>query len=113
MQEEPINVEGCLMGGDGSGGERTKDPRLRRCGFGLVVLEPQQELPGDCMQKELSGDRSRLIRKIYFGSVPGAQNSYRAEANALLHAQIWTTEEKAHQPQAAHWDRHRNNKNLR
>ena len=99
MQEEPINVEGCLMGGHGSGGERTKDPRLRRCGFGLVVLEPQQELPGDCMQKEpsgdrrhkeLSGDRSRLIRKIYFGSVPGAQNSYRAEANALLHALTYT-----------------------
>ena len=38
---------------------------------------------------------------------------HRPETNALLHAQIWTTEDKAPQPQAAHWDRHRNNKNLR
>ena len=38
---------------------------------------------------------------------------HRPETNALLHAQIWTTEEKAPHPQAAHWDRHRNNKNLR
>ena len=75
-------------------------PRLRRCGFGLVVLEPQQELSGDRMQEEpsgdrrheeLSGDRSRLIRKVHFGSVLGAQNSYGAEANVLLHALTYTS----------------------
>ena len=31
-----FDVEGLLLGGDGSGGEHTKDARLRRCGFGLV-----------------------------------------------------------------------------
>ena len=50
----------------------------------------QKEPSGDRRHKELSGDRSRLIRKFFFGSVPGTQNSYRAEANALLHALTYT-----------------------
>ena len=74
-------------GGDGSGRERTKDPRIRRCGFGLVILEPQQ-VAGDC--SKVAGDCSKLIRMVYSGSVPGTQNSYRAEANVLLHALTYT-----------------------
>ena len=50
------------MGGDGSGGEHTKDPRIRRCGFGLVILEPQQ-VAGDC--SKVAGDRSKLIRMVF------------------------------------------------
>ena len=88
------------MGGDGSGGEHTKDPRIRKCRFGLVVLEPQQ-VAGDCSNdpeilsyasdlvncgpgateqwakvardcSKVAGDRSKLIPMVSFGSVPGA-----------------------------------------
>ena len=79
------------MGGDGSGGQHTKDPRIRQCGFGLVVLEPETtKASGD--REQLSGDRSLkpLIRKLYYGSAPGTQNSYRAEATVLLHALTYT-----------------------
>ena len=41
---EPIQVEGCTLGGDGSGGEHTKDPRIRQCGWGLVVLHVSEPL---------------------------------------------------------------------
>ena len=33
-----FDVQGLLLGGDGSGGENTKDARVRGCGFGLVAL---------------------------------------------------------------------------
>ena len=33
-----FDVEGLLLGGDGSGGEHTKDARLRRCGVALGLL---------------------------------------------------------------------------
>ena len=38
FQAEPIAVEGLLLPGDGSGGEHSKDPRIRRCGFGVAIL---------------------------------------------------------------------------
>ena len=90
MDSAPIDVEGCLMGGDGSGGEHPKDPRIRRCGFGLVVLEPETNASGD--REQLLGDQSSLplIRMLYYGSAPGTQNSYRAEATVLLHALTYT-----------------------
>ena len=47
MNSAPIDVEGCLIGGDGSGGEHTKDPKIRQCGFGLVALEPETNALGD------------------------------------------------------------------
>ena len=73
---EPINVAGCVMGGDGRGGTHTKDPRIRQCGWGLVILQPSPALE---------------VHTMFYGSVPGAQYAYRAEATQLLHALRRTT----------------------
>ena len=35
-----LDVTGKILAGDGSGGRNSKDFRTRRCGFGLVVIEP-------------------------------------------------------------------------
>ena len=42
----PIDVSGMLAAGDGdgSGGAETKDWRLRRCGFGVVIVHPEGPL---------------------------------------------------------------------
>ena len=71
FQAEPIAVEGLLLAGDGSGGEHSKDPRIRRCGFGVAILED-------------SKDGAVVVVKLIFGTVPGGQDSYRAEATAIL-----------------------------
>ena len=59
VPDEPgtlFNVEGMLLGGDGSGGEHTKDSRLRRGGFGLVALD----------------SLTLVVARMWYGSVPGA-----------------------------------------
>ena len=76
FQAEPINVEGLLLGGDGSGGEHTKDPRIKRCGFGVAILQ-------------ITEAKFKVI-KLCFGTVPGGQDSYRAEATAILFALLRT-----------------------
>ena len=70
FEAEPIKVEGLLLGGDGSGGEHSKDPRLRRCGFGVAILREDAD--------------AVVVVKLIFGTVPGSQDSYRAEATAIL-----------------------------
>jgi hypothetical protein len=75
MDEFPVNVEGMTLGGDGSGGEHSSDPRLRRCGFGLVAIE---------------GSQGIVPAHMWYGSTPGEQNTYIAEATALLHALRFT-----------------------
>ena len=35
---ERLCVQGCFLGGDGSGGRYSRDPRARTCGFGLAVV---------------------------------------------------------------------------
>ncbi len=35
---ERLCEHGCFLGGDGSGGKSSRDPRLRRCRFGLAVF---------------------------------------------------------------------------
>ena len=58
--EAPVDVTGMLLGGDGSGGEHTRDSRLRRCGFGLAVISDAPEL---------------VVHHLWYGSVPGENNS--------------------------------------
>ena len=75
-----IDVTGKLIGGDGSGGAHSKDFRTRRCGFGLVIIEPDA-----C---SLNGTSEQAIETIgqASGTVPGKQTVPRAEATAILHA---------------------------
>ncbi len=77
--EEALDVRGLVLGGDGSGGEHTRDHRLRRGGFGLVAVNAL----------------SHAVVKMWYGSVPGPQSGYTAECTALLHALLvswsWTT----------------------
>ena len=56
-----LNVNGCIIGGDGSGGARSKDIRMRRCGFAAVVVRPNSTL-----------DEYEYVGHA-FGSVPGKQ----------------------------------------
>ena len=72
--EAPFDVEGLVLGGDGSGGEHTRDSRLRRGGFGLVAVN----------------GLTHEVAKMWYGSVPGAQSGYTAECAALLHALLRT-----------------------
>ena len=72
--EELLDVHGLVLGGDGSGGEHTRDHRLRRGGFGLVAVNG------------LSHD----VVHMWYGSVPGPQSGYTAECTALLHALLRT-----------------------
>ena len=71
---EPLDVHDLILGGDGSGGEHTRDSRIRRCGFGLVAVNSE----------------SHAVVKMWYGSVPGAQSGYTAECTALLHALLRT-----------------------
>ena len=73
--EAPFDVQGLLLGGDGSGGEYSKDDRVRRGGFGLVAI--------DSLTLE--------VKRMWYGSVPGAQSGYTAECAALLHALLRTS----------------------
>ena len=55
-----------------------------------MVLESETNASGD--REQLLGDQSSLplTRMLYYGSAPGTQNSYRAEATVLLHALTYT-----------------------
>ena len=33
-----LDEHGCILGGDGSGGQNSRDPKTRRCGFGLAFI---------------------------------------------------------------------------
>jgi len=73
-----LDVNGATLGGDGSGGEHSRDPRLRRAGFGLVAIR-------------LNGKDSLFDYLGHaYGSIPGKQTVPRAEATAILHALIYT-----------------------
>ena len=67
-------MHGCYLGADGSGGENSKDPRVRRCGFGLVILHALDDFDNVTYVGHASG------------STPGKQTVPRSEATALLHA---------------------------
>ena len=45
LRVDPFPLDlGCVIGSDGGGGEESSDPRLRRCGWGFVVLRGAQYL---------------------------------------------------------------------
>ena len=69
-----MDVTGCIIAGDGSGGPHSKDPRARVCSFGLVCIKPYGKRGGFSMQWYANG------------SVPGNQTVPRADATAILHA---------------------------
>ena len=69
-----LDVRGLVLAGDGSGGEHTRDARIRRGGFGLVAV---------------NGLTQEVVR-MWYGNVPGAQSGYTAECTALLHALLRT-----------------------
>ena len=73
-------MDGCILGGDGSGGKFGRDPRTRRCGFGLVVLKPQSN----------DSDAFDYLGHVY-GAVPGKQTVPRSEATVLWHALKYTS----------------------
>jgi hypothetical protein len=67
------NFEGAVIGGDGSGGEQTSDPRLRRCGWSAVLIQSDPVSPVYGLP----------VAAIY-GPLLGHQSVARAELNALL-----------------------------
>ena len=71
---EQLDVQGAIIGGDGSGGPHSSDPRLRKRGFGLVVIRRSS----DNYHFDYLGHS--------YGSVPGLQTVPRAEATAILQA---------------------------
>ena len=80
-----LDVSGCVLAGDGSGGRNSKDFRTRRCGFGLAIIE-------ECSGEGTVGTRlsSPQVLGYASGSVPGKQTTPRAEAMALLFAFLTT-----------------------
>ena len=74
---ERIDVNGCILGSDGSGGAHSKHIRTRRCGFGIGIIR-------------LSSDGSFEWVGSAFGSVPGKQTVPRSEMTGLLHALMHT-----------------------
>ena len=74
---ERIEVTGCMLGSDGSGGVHSKHIRTRSCGFGMGIVK-------------LSSDGSFEVVGSSFGSVPGKQTVPRSEMIGLLHALMHT-----------------------
>ena len=72
-----IDVEGCVLGSDGSGGKYSRHIRTRRCGFGIRIIR-------------LRTDGSFELVGSAFGSVPGKQTVPRSEMTGLLHALMHT-----------------------
>ena len=68
-----LDVSGCILGGDGSGGKFGKQIRTRKCGFGFTAFR-------------LTKDRSFHRVRYALGSVPGTQTVPRSEITVLLHA---------------------------
>ena len=77
-----LDITGCFVAGDGSSGPNNKDPRLRRCSFGIAILRAGENLE-DC-------------HFVGSASVPGRQTVPRAEAAALLHVLRTTRGDKAY-----------------
>ena len=71
---ERLCVQGCFLGGDGSGGRYSRDPRARTCGFGLAVVSASVDY-----------ESAKLLGHV-IGSTPGKQTVPRSEAVVLLHA---------------------------
>jgi ribonuclease HI len=76
-----LDVNGKILGGDGSGGRLSKDFRTRRCGFGLAIIS----FTGEHGSLHFKKSQFQLVGYAS-GSVPGKQSVPRAEATALLHA---------------------------
>ena len=75
---ERLCVQGCFLGGDGSGGRYSRDPRVRTCGFGLAVVSASVDY-----------ESAKLLGHV-IGSTPGKQTVPRSEAVVLLHALKYT-----------------------
>ena len=78
--EGRLDVQGCLVGGDGSGGRHTRDPRLRRCAFSMVVIRP-----GNVSDPEVF-----KVLGIASGPIPGKQTVPRAETTGIWHTLRFT-----------------------
>ena len=70
-----LPVEGCLIGGDGSGGKNSRGAWTRKCGFGIAIIKPISNSEDDDYQ----------YLGHAFGEVPGKQTVPRSEATAVLH----------------------------
>ena len=81
-----LDVFGKVLAGDGSGGRLSKDFRTRRCGFGLVIIDPS-------VGENIGNSHlvSAPVLGLASGSVPGKQTVPRAEAVALLQALCTTS----------------------
>ena len=75
---ERLCVHGCFLGGDGSGGKNSRDPRVRTCGFGLAVASASDDYSS-----------AKLVGHV-IGNTPGKQTVPRSEAVVLLHALVYT-----------------------
>ena len=65
----------CFLAAMAPEGKFSKDDRVSRGGFGLVAI--------DSFTLE--------VKRMWYGSVPGAQSGYTAECTALLHALLRTS----------------------
>ena len=72
-----LDISGCIVGHDGSGGKHARQIRTRRCGFGVAVVR-------------LLADGSLLNVGTASWSVPGKQTVPRSEMTGLLHALMHT-----------------------
>ena len=70
-----VDVDGCLVGSDGTGGVHAHDPRIRRCCFGAAVIRVVAH------SFDLVG--------IAYGTVCGKQTVPRSEMQGLLHMLIF------------------------
>ena len=75
--DDRIDVSGCIVGTDGSGGKHGRQIRTRKCGFGVSIVK-------------LCRDGTFQLVGSAFGSVPGKQTVPRSEMAGLLHALLHT-----------------------
>ena len=71
-----LDVEGLILGSDGTGGEHARDPRSRRCCFGAAVIK-------------VAAHQFTLVGTAY-GTVCGKQTVPRSEMRGLLHMLHYT-----------------------
>ena len=68
-----MDVTGLIAAGDGSGGAHNRDPRIRKCGFGLSIVRPNH-------------DHTKVDYVAHaLGEVPGVPTVPRAEMVVLWH----------------------------
>ena len=72
-----LDISGCIVGHDGSGGKEARQVRTRRCGFGVAVVR-------------MLADGSLVEVGVAAGSAPGKQTVLRSEMTGLLHAPLHT-----------------------